>query len=79
MKMQYFGGFINGTGEWRLEPSGNGTRLTYSIDAQAHGWLVKLLSLGMNLGAVHSRQMHEVFENLNRALQEPMPSQQTQS
>jgi ribosome-associated toxin RatA of RatAB toxin-antitoxin module len=70
MQMQYFGGFVEGTGEWRLEPSGAGTRITYSIDAQARGMLVALLSRTMDLGALHSRQMREVLENLARALQE---------
>ena len=72
MRIQYFGGFIEGAGEWRLEQAAFGTRLTYSIDAQARGWLVALLSLVMNLGAVHSRQMRGVFENLSRILQEPL-------
>jgi carbon monoxide dehydrogenase subunit G len=79
MRIQYFGGFIEGTGEWRLEQAASGTRLTYSIDAQARGWLVALLSLVMNLGAVHSRQMREVFKNLSRILQEPLQSKQTHS
>lgn len=70
MTLQYFGGFIAGTGEWRLEPSGAGTRLAYRIDVSASGWLVALLSRVMNLGAVHSRQMQEVFANLRRTLEE---------
>jgi carbon monoxide dehydrogenase subunit G len=79
MKIQYFGRFIEGTGEWRLEEAASGTRLTYSIDAQARGWLVALLSLVINLGAVHSRQMRGVFENLSRIMQEPLQSKQTHS
>ncbi len=79
MRIQYFGGFIDGTGEWRLEQADSGTRLTYSIDAQARGWLVLLLSLVMNLGEMHSRQMRGVFENLSHILQEPLQSKKTHS
>ena len=46
IRMRYFGGFIDGFGEWSLEPLGQETRVIYRLEAQAHGWLVVLLWQG---------------------------------
>ncbi len=66
--MQYFGGFIDGFGEWRLEPRGRDTRVIYRLEARAHGWLVVLLGKMFNLAHVHSRSMQTVLKNLKHAL-----------
>lgn len=68
IRTRYYGGFIEGHGEWRLVPSGSGTRVVYDLDVQASGWLVRLLSRFIDLGGVHSRQMQGVFRGLERAL-----------
>jgi hypothetical protein len=31
MRIQYFGGFIEGAGEWRLKEAASGTRLIYRL------------------------------------------------
>lgn len=64
MVMEYFGGLVSGTGAWTLKPADGGTLVTYRLDAVGHGWMVKILGLFMNLGAVHSRLMKGVLENL---------------
>lgn len=68
IRMRYFGGFIDGFGEWRLEPVGQQTRVIYQLDVQAHGWLVVLLGKVLNLARLHSRSMQTVLENLRHAL-----------
>lgn len=66
--MRYFGGFIDGIGEWRLEPLGEKTRVIYTLEARAHGWLVVLLGKMFNLGQIHSRSMQAVLQDLKRVL-----------
>lgn len=68
MVMEYFGGMVSGTGEWILAPADAGTVVSYRLDARGHGWLLNILGRFMNLGAVHSRQMKGVLENLQHQL-----------
>jgi len=68
IRMRYGGGFIEGFGEWRLEPLGEQTRVSYQLEVQAHGWLVFCLGKVMNLAGVHSRSMQEVLKNLKHVL-----------
>lgn len=68
LRMRYFGGFIDGFGEWRLEPCGGETRVIYTLEARAEGWLVALLGKMFNLGKIHSRSMQTVLQNLTCAL-----------
>ena len=66
IQTEYFGGFITGRGEWRIEPEGTGTRVRYILDVQASGWLVAFLAHWISLSRIHSRQMQQVFQNLER-------------
>jgi len=68
IRMRYGGGFIDGFGEWRLQPLGAQTRVSYQLEVQAHGWLVFCLGKVMNLAGVHSRSMREVLKNLKHVL-----------
>jgi carbon monoxide dehydrogenase subunit G len=68
MRMRYYGGFLEGFGEWRLEPAGRGTRVIYHLDVQAHGRLAAFLGNVINLARLHSRLMQGVLRNLNRVL-----------
>ena len=68
IRMRYGGGFIDGFGEWRLEPLGAQTRVSYQLEVEAHGWLVYCLGKVMNLAGVHSRSMREVLKNLKHVL-----------
>jgi uncharacterized protein YndB with AHSA1/START domain len=68
IRMRYGGGFIEGFGEWRLEPLGAQTRVSYQLEVQARGWLVFCLGKVMNLASVHSRSMQEVLKNLKHVL-----------
>jgi carbon monoxide dehydrogenase subunit G len=66
--MRYFGGFIDGVGEWRLEPLGQETRVIYRLEVEARGWLVALLGKVLNLARIHSRSMQTILQNLASAL-----------
>ena len=68
IQMRYFGGFIDGFGEWRLEPLGQETRVVYRLEAKAHGWLVVMLGKVLNLAWLHSRSMQTVLQDLNHVL-----------
>lgn len=64
--MRYVGGFIEGRGEWTLEPLGRETRVTYRLDVRAQGRLVVLLGRVLDLAALHSRLMRSILANLRR-------------
>jgi ribosome-associated toxin RatA of RatAB toxin-antitoxin module len=68
IRTQYHGGFIEGRGEWRLEPVGAGTRVRYELDVHAEGRVVAWLGRILPLGRLHSRQMQKVFRQLQRVL-----------
>lgn len=69
MAMEYYGGLVSGTGVWTLTHSTEGTKVTYHLDAVGKGWLIKVLGIFMDLGAVHSRMMKGVLNNLQEKLQ----------
>lgn len=73
IRMRYFGGFVEGVGEWRLEPSDEATRVTYALDVEARGWLVALLGKVLDLGRVHSRHMQSTLNNLATLLDRKSP------
>jgi uncharacterized protein YndB with AHSA1/START domain len=68
IRTRYYGGFIEGRGEFRLESVGSGTRVRYELDVHAEGWTVACLSRILPLGRLHSRLMKGVFRQLERAL-----------
>lgn len=68
LDMEYFGGFIVGAGHWQLETLGDITRVSYRIDVRAEGWLVRWIAKVVDLGAIHSRQMRQVFDAMQQAL-----------
>ncbi|TMQ74724.1 hypothetical protein ACCUM_3442 [Candidatus Accumulibacter phosphatis] len=71
--MRYFGGFIDGFGEWLLAPQGQDTRVIYRLEVNAHGWLVVLLSKVLDLSKLHSRSMESVLQNLKHVLDAKQP------
>lgn len=72
LQIRYFGGFIEGTGEWRLEPVEEGTRVSYHLDARAHGWLVAFLGRVIDLAGFHSRSMQRLLLNLEKTTLEQL-------
>ncbi|MFN7730383.1 MAG: SRPBCC family protein [Pirellula sp.] len=66
MRMKYFGGFIEGQGEWRLEALGSETRVQFELDVQAVGRFVACLAKRLPLNRFHSYQMKQVLRNLER-------------
>ncbi len=69
IRMRYFGGFIEGFGEWRLEPLGPDTRVTYRLEVDAYGWLVAMLGKVFDLAQIHSRSMQTILLNLSNLLE----------
>jgi len=69
MRLRYYGGFIEGTGEWWLEPGPDGNQVSYDLDVIAHGRLVGLIGRFISLERLHSRPMQCVLLNLKRAAQ----------
>ena len=70
IRTRYHGGFIEGRGEWRLEPVGRGTPVRYELDVLAEGRLVAFLGRILRLGRLHSRQMEGVFRQIERRLEQ---------
>ena len=68
IRTRYYGGFIEGRGEFRLESVGSATRVRYELDVQAEGRAVACLGRILPLGRIHSRLMQSVFRQLQRAL-----------
>lgn len=66
--LEYRGGVIEGTAKWRLEPAGQGTRVSYAIDVLAKGRLVALVGRILDLNTMHSLSMQAIFRNLRREL-----------
>lgn len=64
MKLQYIEGIYRGTGVWTLTPTESGTLLRYAIDLEIVSRLLIALSFFVDLGAIHSRLMKQVFVNL---------------
>lgn len=64
VRIRYDGGFIEGTGEWQLEPVAEGTKVGYHLDVRAHGLLVALLGRVLDLARLHSEPMRHVLRNL---------------
>ena len=68
LRTEYVGGFISGLGEWRLEPSETGTRVSYEVDVRAEGRLVAWIGRILPLARVHSHQMQAVLRGLGQML-----------
>ena len=66
--LRYGGGFIEGVGEWRLEPVAGGTRVRYAVDVAACGWAAAVLGRVVDFGRLHSRWMQQVLQNLAGAV-----------
>jgi len=70
IRLQYYGGFLDGRGEWRLESSASGTRVTYALDVTALGRLAAVIGRVLPFGRIHSRQMMGVLRQLERTLED---------
>ncbi|HEX7078360.1 MAG TPA: SRPBCC family protein [Candidatus Eisenbacteria bacterium] len=66
MVFEYDGGFIQGRGEWSLEPVERGTRVSYALDAVAVGRLAAIAERMISLSRVHSAAMQGVLGALGR-------------
>ncbi len=70
IRMRYNADFIQGHGQWRLEPVEAGTRVTYELDVAARGLLVAVLSRFLDLPEAHSKEMRLVLRNLGTRLRD---------
>lgn len=73
--LRYFGGFIEGTGQWHLVSEGNKTQVSYRLDAVANGWLIAMLAKVISLGKFHSSSMNTVLRNLDQFVRNNVGSQ----
>lgn len=66
--LRYFGSFISGYAEWRVEHADGKISVCFKLDVEAHGWPIVLLGKICNLSWIHSLSMHHVLRNLQREL-----------
>lgn len=70
LRLQYFGGFIEGRGEWRLESLGLKTQIQYELDVKAAGRSIAWIGWLIPLSRIHSYQMKQVLRNLEREVKQ---------
>jgi ribosome-associated toxin RatA of RatAB toxin-antitoxin module len=68
IRLRYEDGPYAGTGEWRLEPTALGTRVSFVADATTSHPLLGQLGQVLDLGVGHSLVMRGVLAGLGRAL-----------
>ena len=61
---RYGEGAWEGTARWTLAPEANGVRVRYAIDIVPAPRWIRLLGRVVDLGAMHSKQMQGILENL---------------
>ncbi|MDD2464014.1 MAG: SRPBCC family protein [Desulfobulbus sp.] len=66
--LQYVGNFITGQAQWKLEPAGQGTRVSYVIDIVVHGTMAVLGAKIIDFRAIHSYSMRGIFQGLRNQL-----------
>ncbi len=71
--IDYVAGLHRGRGVWSFEKTAEGVRVCYEIDLEPQGWLPRLLSHVMDFGRMHSNQMEQVFDGLERWLSDSEP------
>jgi ribosome-associated toxin RatA of RatAB toxin-antitoxin module len=64
--IQYFGGFIEGYGEWMLEAIESKTRVQFNLNVHASGFAAACIGRLLPLGRIHSYQMGQVLGNLEK-------------
>ncbi|MFN7731162.1 MAG: type II toxin-antitoxin system RatA family toxin [Pirellula sp.] len=69
IRMQYFGGFIEGHGDWTLEGVGSNTRVQYKLNVLAAGKVVAWIGSLLPLNRIHSYQMRQVLRNLDNEVE----------
>ncbi len=67
MQLEFDGDFV-GTGEWRLEPSGGKTKLSYRWTVRPKRLSFVILSPFIDMGKTHSDVMQKGFKALNNYL-----------
>ena len=61
---RYVQGAWEGSAGWTLAPEADGIRVSYSIDIVPVPFWLRLLGRLLDLGAMHSKRIQAVFENL---------------
>ncbi len=68
LEMEYFGGFIEGSGSWKIESCDTGTHVQYDLDVRASGLMVAIVGRLFPLARIHSNQMKQVLSRLEKEL-----------
>lgn len=67
--ISYYQGVVVGDSWWDIEPlANNKTRVSYEIDLEPNGLLMKLVVKVINISALHSFQFKRVLKKLNSYL-----------
>jgi uncharacterized protein YndB with AHSA1/START domain len=66
----YGQGAWEGTAEWTLKSESGGVRVSYSVDIVPVPFWIRMLGKFVDLGAMHSRQMQGVLDNLKAHVQQ---------
>ncbi len=64
----HYSGAYEGNGIWYFFESSNGTKLMYEIELKVKNPIVRFVSLFVNIAALHSKMMTEVFNGLENYL-----------
>lgn len=64
----YYEGACLGIGLWRLTPNGEKTLLSYEIDLAIQSRMVRLASMFIDVGRLHSRVVEGIFRGLRTYL-----------
>ncbi len=64
VEMECTGGSYRGTAVWTFEPEKKGTRVTYKVNLDAAGFLVKAMGKAVDVGAIHAKVLNSSLERL---------------
>jgi ribosome-associated toxin RatA of RatAB toxin-antitoxin module len=69
VRVFYYAGVQKGEGIWTIIPAGDsGAVLTYSINLEPNGFMLRLLSNFLSFSKIHSNAMKEMFAGLDKYL-----------
>jgi len=69
--MRYFKGIYSGEGIWTLTTVPNGTDVSYAVNLEITSMTVRMLAKMVDVKALHSKLMNDVFDGLQRMLNTP--------
>lgn len=68
--MRYFKGIYSGEGIWTLTPVAGGTDVAYAVNLEITSMTVRMLAKMVDVKGLHSKLMNEVFDGLQKMIQQ---------